>query len=250
MPRPPVRRPTPRVENSNWLLSEDSALADPYADPFAPKASSAESKRQADWTTWGAENNFSPYAETEQESQFNWRSREESSVNRKTRGYNSAQQGFFNPRDPRAGSAESLSTGFRQEGSVWGNSSFSGRQQAFQSPSSMDALDLSRDKTLRSPQSQSRLQSPFSSKTQSQSGRSAFGSSTQSDSGTYTPYKSSFQKQYEQRQLQQQGGYGQQTQPEFQKQNTFQQWKEKNPVRYNPTADDAFIQEMMPKTHR
>ena len=249
MPQP-MRRPAPRVENSNWLLSESSELADPYADPFAPKASSVESKEKADWTTWGTERNVLPYAESQRESRFNQRGSEDSFGNQQSRGYDSTQQGFFNPRDPRSGSTESMSSGFRQESSVWGRSSFSGRQQVFQSPSSMDALDLSRDKTIRSSQSQSRLQSPYSREMQSQSGRSEFRSSTQSGSGIYTPYKSSFQTQYEQRQQQRGGGYGQQPQQEFQKQNTFQQWKEKNPIRYDPTADDAFIQEMMPKTRR
>ena len=254
MPRPPARRPAPRVENSNWLLSEEPKQNDPYAnpfsDPFARKDSTDKTNTKPDWASWGNERDLTPYEKTQRGSNDPYGRYGATPANLQPEGYGSTQQGFFNSQDPRSRSAGTQSSGFQQGDSVWRSRSLFGQQQQEGvNPNSMDALDLSRDRTFNSTQAENRLSSPFSRETQSQSGTSAFGSRTQSGSGRYTPYKSSFQTDYEQRQ-QQQSGYGEAVQPQYQKQNTFQQWKERNPVRYDPTADDAYIQEMMPKSHR
>ncbi len=241
IPPPVMRRPAPRVENSNWLLSETSEQDDPYADPFARKNSSDVLNAQTDRTGWDSQNT-SFETETPRESRY------DRGGGSQTWGYGTAQQGFFNPKDPRTPSSESMWSTSQQEGSVWGSRSPFGRQQEIQRPASMNTLDLSREKTFNSPLNQTQLENPFPSEVQLNSRRSEFRTGRQTSSGVYTPYKSSFQTQREQRQ--QQWKTHEETQPVYQKQNTFQQWKERNPVRYDPTADDAFIQEMMPKVRR
>ena len=237
MPRPPVRRPTPRVENSNWLLAESPEIEDPYADPFAVNDASSESAKKSDWTSWGRDRSSSTYNDQQAESRFNRRT-----------DYESASQSFFNPRDPRSSTTERFSSGFQQEGSSFLNRSQYGQQQESSLFYSSERLDLSREKTSKTTFTRNRLQSPYQQEAQSRSGQSIFSSGTPFQSEGYTPYKSSFQIQQEQRK--QEWGESSMVQPEFQKLNTYQQWKEKKPVKYDPTSDDAFIQEMMPKTRR
>jgi len=229
---PPVRPPMPRPENSNWLLSEIPEQDNPYADPFGRKDSEDEPKTGADWTIPGTDRKSSPYAGAERESRFNWRD-PESSPGQQSGVYDSTGQGIFNPRDPRAYSTEGMQPGFQQQG---------GRVSG-----SIGELDLSREKTFNSILNQGRFQSPFPREAKPASDRS-FGSGSQLRAGGYTPYKSPYQTQREQRQ-QQRGGYSKPKQ-EYQRPNTFQQWKEKNPVQFDPTSDDAFIEEMMPRIRR
>ncbi len=230
---PPARRPVPRTENSNWLLSENPELDNPHADPFARKEAKDEPKKKADWTTWGTERGSSPYPGIQRESQFNWRD-QGSSFGQQPDSYDSVRQGAVNPRDPRTYSSGGVQPDFQQQG---------GRISG-----SIGGLDLSREKTFNSALNQGRLQSPFPREAKPASDRSFGSGSRQQRQGGYTPYKSPYQTQREQRQ-QHPGGYNAPKQ-EFQRQNTFQQWKEKNPVQFDPTSDDAFIEEMMPRTRR
>ncbi len=244
LPPPVRRRPTAPVQNSNWLLSENSELNDPYANPFAPKDSANELKKKDDWTSWGVDKNVSPYEETTRGNRFERSGSYGSSANSRAKTYEATQQGIFNPRDQRAWSAEGQPSEFQPgKSSVWGGRGQFGQPRGVQPSESMDSLSLSREKISNPALNRTRLQTPFTRESPSQSGRSRFNSKSQS----YTPYKSSFEAQREQR-GQQWGGYHG-VQPEFQKKNSFQQWKDKSPV-YNPTADDAYIQEMMPKLRR
>lgn len=237
IPRPPMRRPVPRVENSNWLLAETPEIEDPYADPFAVQDANSESAKKSDWTSWGRDRSSSFYNDQQTERRFNRRT-----------DYESTSQSFFNPRDPRSATTERFSSGFQQEGSGFLNRSQYGQQQESPLLYSSERLDLSREKTSKTTFTRNRLQSPYQQEAQSRSEPSVFGLGAPSKTEGYTPYKSSFQIQQEQRQ--QEWGGSSRVQPEFQKLNTYQQWKEKKPVKYDPTSDDAFIQEMMPKTRR
>ena len=232
---PPAPRPAPRAESSNWLLSEAPELDDPYANPFARKDSKDEPKKKADWTNWGAERDSSPYADTQRESRFNWRG-SGTSFEQQSGGYDPSRQGIFDPRDPRSPYAEDTQQGFQQQG--------------WQAPGPYDGLDLSREKTFDSSFNQRRLRSPFMRETETPATRS-FGSGTQQQQqrGGYTPYRNPYQTQHEQRR-QQWGGYTSEPKQEYQRKDTFQQWKDRNPTPFDPTSDDAFINEMMPKTRR
>jgi len=232
---PPVPRPAPRAENSNWLLSEAPELDDPYANPFDRKDSKDEPKKKADWTAWGMERDSSPYTGTQRESRFNWRDTG-SSFGQQSSGYDSERQGIFNPRDPRSSFTEGMQQGFQQQGR--------------QTSGSFNGLDLSREKTFDSTFNQGRLQSPFKRETETPAKRS-FGSDAQQQQrrGGYTPYRNPYQTQHEQRR-QQWGGYSSEPKQEYQRKDAFQQWKDRNPTPFDPTSDDAFINEMMPKTRR
>lgn len=115
-----------------------------------------------------------------------------------------------------------------------------GRKQDESAGSSLGTLDLSRDRIYNPTLNQGKLQDPFKRKSTPSADRS-FGSG-------YTPYKSPYETRREQQQ-QQWGGKPQQG-PEYKKVDTYQEWKKQNPVRYDPTGDDAFINEVMPKSKR
>jgi hypothetical protein len=229
-PPPPPRRPPPRTEDRNWLLAEDPELEDPYADPFAFNTEKDESGKKADWTTWETERESSTYRGIQRETRFGGR-RGAPAVEQPASIYESMRQGFSGMRDPRAAADEGMQQGFTQPGS--------------RSPYTAGGLDLSQDKTYNSTFNQSRLQSPFPRAGEEREERS-FGSGAQQRRDGYTPYKSPYQTQRDQR-SQQWGGY-REPQQEFRKQDPFQTWKDKNPTRFDPTRDDAFIDEVMPKT--
>jgi len=243
---PPVRPPpAPLVGNQHWLLSEESETDDPYANPFAPEDPYAvddpfapkepkNEPRKTDWTAWGRDRDSSPYPDTQRESRFN--RRDQGSFSEQQPGnYDSTRQGIFGPYDPRASSVEGVRPGFPQQ-----------EARAFGSPAGQDP---SRGKTFNPIFNQERRQSLFPHAAGSSTDRSyGSGPQRQPRTGGYVPYKSPYQTQREQRQ-QQWGSYSEPKQ-EYRRPDTFQQWKEKNPPRFNPTRDDAFVEEMMPKTRR
>ena len=232
---PPVRPPpAPLVESQHWLLSEESETDDPYADPFAPKESKEEAKK-TDWTDWGTEErSLSPYTGTRRESRFNWRD-QGSSHEQQSGSYDSTRQERFGPHNPRASSVEGVQPGFPQQ-----------EPRGFGSPFGRDP---SRGKPFGSTYDRERRQSPFPRAAGPATDRSyGSGPQRQPRTGGYSPYKSPYQMQREQRR-QQWGGYSEPKQ-EYRRQDTFQQWKEKNPPRFDPTSDDAFIKKMMPGTRR
>ena len=243
---PPVRPPpVPPVENQNWLLSEEPEADDPYADPFAPDDPYAvddpfapkgfkDEPKKTDWTVWGTEKRGSSPTGSQRESRFNWRNQDSSSEQQPGR-YDSTRQGIFDPHDPRASSVEGVRPGFPQQ-----------ETQTFGSPPGQDP---SRGKTFDPTFNQERRQSSFPRAAGSATDRSyGSGSQRQPHTGGYVPYKSPYQTQREQRQ-QQWGSYSEPKQ-EYRRPDTFQQWKKKNQSRFDPTSEDAFVEEMMPKTRR
>ncbi|RKX46005.1 MAG: hypothetical protein DRP64_03855 [Verrucomicrobia bacterium] len=241
---PPVRPPAaPLVENQHWLLSEEDEADDPYAvdDPFAPEDPYAmddpfapkESKREPRKTDWGTERNSAPYSGTQRESRFNRRD-QDSARGQQSDSYDSPEQGIFGPRNPRASSDEGVQPGFPQ--------------QDPRSFGSSAGQDPSRRTTFGPTFNQERQQSPFPRAAGSSTDRS-YGLQQQPRTGGYAPYKSPYETQREQRRQQWGSGYSEPKQ-EYQRPDTFQQWKKKNEPRFDPTSDDAFIEEMRPKTRR
>ena len=226
MPRPP---PPSLVENKNWLLSEDSELEDPYADPFALKDSRADAKKPYLWPDWKPGNDASPYAGTPRESRYNWRNDDGSSSRASSSGYNATGPGIFGSRNPYA---EGVQPGYPQRDG--------------QSPRAIDSLDLSREKRLNPALEQNRLETPFPIR--SPSFRDGYESKPQPRPGTYTPYKSPYQAQREQWE-QQRGNYDNPGQ-EYRRQDPYQEWKRKNQPAYDPMSDDAYIKEVMPRPSR
>ena len=217
MPRPPARRPTPQKENRNWLLEEADAMSD---DPYAMDSSQGDS-----WNSWGEE--------------------ERTPKKRK-------KQRQYTPTETSSSRWGSTSTADR-----WGkerNSGFSksGTQtDLFGRQRQSSTLDSSRSSTF-SPTPTPRtygsspdsglLNSPFSSKrTMSPSG-TPFGSDKKQG---HQPYKSSFQTSREQGQKSW-GTQSPKTDQQFKRADPYQSWKKKNQA-WDPSADDAYLNEIMHK---
>jgi hypothetical protein len=231
MPMPPPRRPVPKKKNKNWLLAEDPMMEDPYADPFAPKEPEEKTKAQ-DWSNWGRQEveETSPYDRTPHDSWFQSRNADPS-VQQNSGQYDQAGQNPFSSQNSQSFPGSSLQQG---------RPSADGR-----SPFSTGNLDLSRDKIFSPGSEQSRLSSPFPQK-ESTVDRS-FGSDSSLKKGGYTPYKSPYETRREQ-QKQPWGGV-RAPQQDYQKPDAFKQWKSKNST-FDPTSDDAFIDEVMPGSRR
>lgn len=230
-PPPPPRRPPPPVENRNWLLAVDPLVA----DPFAPADAEEDSKKKTDWTAWGNEKEPSPYGTAKYESWFSRKSKEASveGVDR----YGSRQQG--SPASYNPFSSGGYSFGRQQKETVPGGySSLFGPKQ--EGSSGFGGLDLSRERE--SNPNQNPLQSPFLRVPTP----SASGSGSESKGQGYIPYKTYETRRQQQQQQQQWGG---QKQQEFKRVDPYQKWKKSTPV-YDPTGNDAFINEHMPKSKR
>jgi len=240
-PRPPQRRPMPQAQNSNWLLDVDPLQDDPYASFLAP-AKKTEEKPQADWSAWGNNQKASPSAGAQSDSLFYQR---DAADEQPSSTFDLMRQGKFNPQDSRAFSAEGMPQGFPQNPAL--GSPYQSYQSGIQNPYSASGLDLSRDRAYNSPQNSGRLRSPYSLNSQADE-NGKFGSGAQQRKGGDTPYKSPYQIQREQRQ--QQGGGYRKPETEFRRQDPYQKWKEQNSNRLDPTRDDAFIDELMPKARR
>ena len=237
MPLPPPRRPRPTAGNRNWLLA---------VDPVPDDADSEKTpKKQKDWSSWGMDREQSPYGGTQHNGFYDRRNQEAPFA--KSSGYGSRPEGLFNSRGYTPFSSGRDSSGFQRQESIPGGgfSSLFDRKQDESSGSSLGALDLSRDRIYSPALNQGSLQSPFQRKSTPSADRS-FDSGSRGQG--YTPYKSPYETQ---REKQQQPWGGQTRQgAEYKKVDAYQEWKKKNPVRYDPTGDDAFINEVMPKSRR
>jgi len=239
-PPPPPRRRRPTAQERNWLLAADPTLGDPLAS-----ADDEESpKKPADWTLWGGQDREeSLYGETPYNKSWYGR-KEDPSVG--TSGYGPRRQKSF------SSSTEIKPFSFGRDPSVLqqkeaipseGYSGIFGRKQEQPSGSGLGTLDLTRDPIHDPNLNQSRLKSPFLRESTPPAERPiGFGSRTKS----YTPYKSPYETQRQQQQQQQQwGGQGQQQQ-EYKRVDPYQKWKKRKPS-YDPTAGDAYVNELMPK---
>jgi hypothetical protein len=64
----------------------------------------------------------------------------------------------------------------------------------------------------------------------------------------YTPYRNPYKSRYQQ----DRGQPGDAADPnqEYRRQDAFEQWKKYQPRTFDPTGDDAFVEELMPGTRR
>lgn len=228
LPPPPPRQPRPAV-NRNWLLA---------VDPLDAADSGEPEKKKQDWSSWGTQRD-SGYSRLEQvdKSPYSF-------------GYGSRQEEDPGLRGFKPFSFGSDSSGLQSQGSILGEESpgiFGQRQQDGSNESGFGSLNTPRDRGYNPMLNKGSLQNPFQRQaTPSATDRSLFGSGN--TGAGYVPYKSP----YETRRQQQQQTWGKQNQPsqEYKPQNPYQNWKDRNADRYDPTADDAFINERMPKSRR
>ena len=240
---PPMRIPPPRLANSNWLLSETTDAEDPYADPYTRKE---EEQEQSDWSGWDAERDYSSYFSSERDTSFNWRSdaasREQADpydTSRRNRAY-----------DPRSPFTQQSSDGFQQQGGagVLPGSAVPSRPNAFNSGFSQSGASTAYPR-------QSEIWTGPLPETDRQRSGGSFNSNPyptqqeqQTQQGAYSPYANPYQNQYRQRQNQQ-NGYRDPNE-EYRRQDPFEQWKRYQPRPFDPTEDNAYVEEMMPGTRR
>ena len=230
-PPPPPRRRRPTAQERNWLLA---------ADPLASADDEESPKKPAEWTLWGQDREESLYGETPYKSGYG--RKEDPSAG--TSGYDPRRQKDFSKsteikpfsfgRDPSMLQQKEAIPAERYSGIF-------GRKKEQPSSSGLGTLDLTRDPIHDPNLIQGRLKSPFQRKSTPPAERPiGFGSRTKS----YTPYKSPYETQRQQQQ--QWGGQGQK-QPEYKRVDPYQKWKKRNPSHYDPTAGDAYVNELMPK---
>jgi hypothetical protein len=232
---PPPRRaprPRPRKDAGNWLLAEEPEQDDPYANPYAwDAAASDDAKKKPDRATTEQLRRDAYSAETRRASWFSRRT-------------DSTGQGTFDTQGSSFGAAQPGANPYSTTG---GRGLFDRRQEqgGQTSPSLLGNPGATRTKPFSSAPGQ---EDPFKIKFPYRTG------TTGSDTGDarrqgYTPYKSPYPAQT-QRSPQQPWGGTSRNKQEFQKQNSFEKWKQKSPQQLDPMRDDAFIDDLMPKIRR
>lgn len=246
---PPVWRPAPRTESRNWLLSEDEEQNNPFADPFAPKES--DEPQENNGSFWESEPDSFFYDGTQRGGRYG--------------------EGEY---DPYSGEQSKSYYLFRQGGMFAPGTSFGSDAQSDFQPqrgrpaSPWENMYAPDEKSLNPAFNSGWTENPYQRTIEAPNVR-VFRAEDQADFGGYTPYKSPYQLQREQQQ-EQRGGYTPYKSPyqlqreqrqeqrrgytppkqEYQRQDPLQQWKKRNATQFDPTGNDAFIQETMPKNRR
>jgi hypothetical protein len=229
LPQPPRPQPVPRVD-SNWLLSDMGEGSDDFSsssDPYGTAAGGFDDG--SSWSSWENGSGTESMADSARRD-----SRNDPYVSEDSR------RGVMPER-------QATSLFGRRPDSTYSGSSFSSRTDSFNpSPerstyynSSLN-LQGNQGSAYGSDPSQGMLTSPFSQ---------VDGSSTerQTPSG-YKPYQSPYAQERERRQ-QQRGVIPQTSSQEFTRPDAYEQWKGRSNS-WDPTKDDAYINEMMPKNNR
>ncbi|MEN7972717.1 MAG: hypothetical protein ABFR47_02660 [Verrucomicrobiota bacterium] len=237
---PPPRRPPPRKEErKDWLFSEETEteedpFADPFAidDPFALKDSKDDEK--TGWQSpWSIDRDSSPYGGTQRNDRSSLRDQGTSG------GWSSRSD------DPSRQGASGLRTSSGRD------VQFDFQKQERRGYTPAGGLSPTRGKTYNLLLENGRVQSPRTQRTEPSVGQPhGTRMQQQPERRSRTPYKSPYQIQREkQRQRPGSAGY---IAPEqgFQRQDSFQQWKKRNPAQFDPTSKDAYVDEMMPRVRR
>jgi hypothetical protein len=235
MPPPPrQRRPMPQKNDSNWLLDTiDEEESDPYADPFAA-SKSKDSKKEYGSMFGGrqegsarSENRFGspgydPYA------------------SRRRFG-----SGYGSEADPRATQQGSSFDRTFQDGR-YGQPGRDAQTDIHGRPKGTTAssgASLGAQRTFGSSPESGLLQTPFPRIDSSETDPTRRPGAK----GTYSPYKSPYQTRREQQT--QQGAGGQERQQEYKKPDAYQQWKDRSKA-WDPTKDDAYLDDLMRQNRR
>jgi hypothetical protein len=213
MPPPPRQRPVPLQTSENWLLTDPELDEDPYATDGG-----VESENDY-WSLWGGR----PSEERPPEA-----SRRQQAYDRyssQSRANETRDQGILGSRSLESGRTSLF--GERESTTLPGNF---GDQGSFGNQGSRAYGSSPETGLLNTPFPQQRRSEPDQSR----------------ESQQYVPHKSPYQYDYQQRR-QQQGI--QQPQIEYTKPDSFQQWKDRNKT-WDPTGDDAYLDELMNKNRR
>lgn len=224
VPMPPPTRPVQTAEE-NWLLqgTEDITEFDEYGNPVAAEGADSDF-----WSLWGTEQETPPAKEQRASRGFNSPYGSDASS---ASGGRDAQQDSrirtFGGASPASGTTQDIF----------------GRTQSAPAYSSGFGLQRS-TRTYGSDPEEGLLTSPFS--------RQEYSSRDQSEterSGTYQPYKSPYQQQREERSNRSSWSTPSSESQQYQRSDSYQQWKSQR-KEYDPTADDAYINQMLQQNKR
>ena len=252
---PPMRQRAQPAKNSNWLLAAPEDQANPYAHPFAREDEGEDTEGRTQTAQEDGPALFSGM-QSEEES-F---SRRNDAWSRQPAGSfdGSEQQSIFSPRSrfnenaiPQSQQLPGRYDKQEQEGlypSAYSQAlPYSTRYMGIESEEDPAGGSAYWSSTPNSSASQPYQQSQWGTYTPYQSSYQAEKEQRQQQWGSYTPYQSSYQTQQEQRQQQ----WGTYTPPEeYKRQDAYQDWKRRNAPQYDPTSEDAYTREMMPKRQR
>jgi len=232
MPPPPQRRPIPQQQETHWLLEGlDDEGRDPYADPFArDKPKEAETdiwtpmERNED-SRYGTDRKRNPYERYDP-----YASRNRYGSSRYGNDTTTRQSPYAN-RYGVQGNADQTDRYGRSTDSARGPGS------TLYTPRS---YGVAPDTGL--------LASPFT-QTETPSGTDTYRRpGTPRETPGYKPHTSPYQARQQQRN---QSTYGDRNRPqqEYKKPDAYQQWKKRNDA-WDPTRDDAYIDELMRQNRR
>lgn len=232
-PRPP--RPVARRANSNWLLDTDEGTTDAYGNPVT--ASTIDSGDDL-WSAWDGSSEKKATSEIDRQDR---------------RSYDPSRNSPYSRQNAERGTADAQNAQNalygNQPNSRYGRTEDANRTDLFGRTRSDYSSGLNVQGTGSNPYGsdpeQGMLTSPFPQLNSSGQERSSL---EQERRQSYKPYQSSYDKQREERSQQQQYTQPQQQQ-EFKRPDSYQQWKERNKT-WDPTADDAYLNETMQKNKR
>ena len=221
----PMARPIPApVQQSHWFLREDDPDADPYADPFALDTDTPETDASR-----------SGLREL-------WQARQEQVAAEREAQQSTAGYGSRYGRTTSDGGLTGYGYSGQQQARGSGYASGQPSQSTYGQPPQSSQLGPYPSGSYGSAPS-GMLQLPGAS-----SGSGAPPAGSRSQQG-YTPYQSPYQAQQEQRRQQQMYPPQQQPQPEYSKPTPYQQWK-KDSQTWDPTADDAYLNDLMRRNRK
>lgn len=243
-PPPPPPRLRPAVDR-DWLLNAE--------DPYVAEDEGSKEVKKKDWLSpWGsesedarygrAENDPSPYGGIRRQSLFGsgMEAGSASSSGRNTDGQESA----WSPFGDQSKANERNQFIFQPRGKRNDETSggLFGPQRDNSSGNRSGTMDFSRDRNYRSGTERSPYLSPYTTGSEG-SGRQLDGQNNRMQG--YTPYKSPYETN---RNRQQQGSSGlYQSNQEFQRADPYKAWKKRTMTPYDPTGDDAFVNELLPR---
>ena len=234
---PPQRRPAPRRTDRSWLLDDMDDATDAYGRPIDSYTAATMDSGDDLWSAWDGTSEKKTAQALDRQDRHSYdqdrispygRQNPEKSANG---GRNSQNDLYGNQQNSRFGRPADSS-----------RTDLFGRQRSEYS-SSLN-LQGSRTPIYGSDPEQGMLISPLSKLNSSREGRST---TERKQRQGYTPYQSPYDKQREQRG--QKKKMQPQRQQEFKRPDSYQQWRKRNKT-YDPTADDAYINEMMQRNRR
>ncbi|MDF7826301.1 hypothetical protein P4B35_19895 [Pontiellaceae bacterium B12227] len=228
---PPVQaRPVPRRTEKNWLLDDTEEVTDAFGNRVDPYTAAPIDSGDDLWSAWdGTDRRESSIA-----SEFDRNDR---------KSYDPTQNSPYSRQNAQRNTAEGNALYGNQQNSGTTRTDLFGRR-ASEYNSSLSTPG-ERTRTYGSDPEQGMLASPYPQLNPLNQERTTTGDDLRRQ---YKPYQSPYEKQREERRLKQSGTPVQKKQ-EFKRPDSYQQWKERNKT-WDPTDDDAYINEMMQQNKR